>query len=100
MNKKSALATAGALTASFVAGAAAVSFNWGLGTTAATSAAAHGGDGGSEGDQADRQTPDHRHPQEGTDAAELTRRPHGGGFGARRHGPPGSDHERQPRSRR
>ncbi len=40
MNKRSALATAGALTASFVAGAAAVSFNWGLGTSAATSAAA------------------------------------------------------------
>jgi hypothetical protein len=39
MNKKSALTTAGALTASFVAGAAAVSFNWGLGTPAGVSAA-------------------------------------------------------------
>ena len=40
MNKKSALATAGALTASFVAGAAAVSFNWGLGTPTPSAGAA------------------------------------------------------------
>ena len=40
MNKKSAIATAGALTASFVAGAAAVSFNWGLGSPSGASAAA------------------------------------------------------------
>jgi hypothetical protein len=32
MNKKSAVVTAGGLAASFVAGIAAVSFNWGLGT--------------------------------------------------------------------
>jgi hypothetical protein len=34
MNKKSALVTAGGLAASFVAGIAAVSFNWGMGTPA------------------------------------------------------------------
>ncbi len=40
MNKKSAIATSGGLVASFVAGMAAVSFNWGLGTpvTSASSA--------------------------------------------------------------
>lgn len=32
MDKKSAIATAGGLVASFVAGVAAVSFNWGMGT--------------------------------------------------------------------
>ena len=37
MNKKSAIATAGGLVASFVAGIAAVSFNWGIGTPSAAS---------------------------------------------------------------
>lgn len=42
MNKKSAIATAGGLVASFVAGVAAVSFNWGLTrpTTASQAASA------------------------------------------------------------
>ncbi len=40
MNKKSAIATAGGLVASFVAGIAAVSFNWGIGTPSAASTAA------------------------------------------------------------
>lgn len=39
MNKKSALVTAGGLTASFVAGIAAVSFDWGLLGTSAVAAA-------------------------------------------------------------
>jgi len=34
MNKKSALVTAGGVAGSFIAGAAAVSFNWGMGTPA------------------------------------------------------------------
>ena len=37
MNKKSAIATAGGLVASFAAGVTAVSFNWGLGTPTAAS---------------------------------------------------------------
>ena len=42
MNKKSALVTAGGLTVSFVAGIAAVSFDWGLvGSSAATTASAN-----------------------------------------------------------
>ena len=41
MNKKSAIATAGGLVTSFAAGVAAVTFNWGLGSsTAATTSAA------------------------------------------------------------
>ena len=39
MDKRSALLTAGGLAASFVAGAAAVSFNWGIGIPQATTAA-------------------------------------------------------------
>lgn len=40
MNKKSAIVTASGLVTSFVAGVAAVSFNWGLGHSTATQAAA------------------------------------------------------------
>jgi len=40
MNRRSALLTASGLAASFVAGAAAVSFNWGLGTSNAATVAA------------------------------------------------------------
>ena len=40
MDKRSALLTAGGLAASFVAGAAAVSFNWGIGIPQANTAAA------------------------------------------------------------
>ena len=40
MNKRSALLTASGLTASFAAGAAAFSFNWGLGTSNASTVAA------------------------------------------------------------
>ena len=41
MNKKSAIATAGGLVTSFAAGVAAVTFNWGIGSsTAATTSAA------------------------------------------------------------
>jgi hypothetical protein len=40
MNKKSAIVTAGGLVTSFVAGVAAVSFNWGLGRSTTTQAAA------------------------------------------------------------
>jgi hypothetical protein len=40
MNKRSAVVTAGGLAASFMAGAAAVAFNWGLGATAPSSVSA------------------------------------------------------------
>ena len=40
MNKRSALLTAGGVAGSFIAGAAAVSFHWGMGTPASTEAAA------------------------------------------------------------
>ena len=40
MNKRSAVVTAGGLAASFMAGAAAVTFNWGMGTSSASTAAA------------------------------------------------------------
>lgn len=40
MNKRSAIATAGGLVASFVAGVAAVSFNWGLGTSSISATSA------------------------------------------------------------
>jgi hypothetical protein len=42
MDKRSALLTAGGLAASFVAGAAAVSFNWGIGIPQATTPAVGG----------------------------------------------------------
>ncbi len=40
MNKKSAVLTAGGLATSFMAGAAAVTFNWGMGTSSASTVAA------------------------------------------------------------
>jgi hypothetical protein len=40
MNKRSAVLTAGGLAASFAAGATAVSLNWGMGTSSASTAAA------------------------------------------------------------
>lgn len=40
MNKRSAVVTAGGLAASFMAGAAAVTFNWGMGTSSASTVAA------------------------------------------------------------
>lgn len=40
MDKRSAIVTAGGVVASFVAGAAAVSFHWGLGTQTTSAAAA------------------------------------------------------------
>ena len=40
MKKRSAVVTAGGLAASFMAGAAAVTFNWGMGTSSASTAAA------------------------------------------------------------
>ena len=43
MNKRSAVVTAGGLAASFVAGAAAVTFNWGMGTSSASTASAEPG---------------------------------------------------------
>ena len=42
MNKRSAVLTAGGLAASFMAGATAVTFNWGMGSSAASTAAAPG----------------------------------------------------------
>ena len=40
MNKRSAVLTAGGLATSFMAGAAAVTFNWGMGTSSASTVAA------------------------------------------------------------
>ena len=40
MNKRSAVLTAGGLASSFMAGAAAVTFNWGMGTSSASTVAA------------------------------------------------------------
>ena len=40
MKKRSAVVTAGGLAASFMAGAAAVTFNWGMGTSSASTVAA------------------------------------------------------------
>lgn len=43
MNRRSAVLTAGGLAASFMAGAAAVTFNWGMGTSSASTVAAASG---------------------------------------------------------